>query len=337
MAGFGVMIGQGHTAVFRLPSSLVLLAFVLAAACGGASSTPAPRFLSIATGGTGGVYYPYGGAIARLVSEIPGVQATAEVTGASVDNLKLLQLGKVDLAFTLADTLAEAVAGTGPFKETGAVGSVRTLAVLYTNYTHVAVRKGSGITTIADLRGKTVSVGSPGSGTELIADRLLAAAGLDPRKDITRHALGAAESTGAMKDGKLDAFFWSGGVPTPAVQDLASTPGFALMLVGQADGLRSLQSTYGRDLYRLSMIPAGLYRGVDEEVPVVGVTNLLVGSSSLDDDIVGRILAVMFDRKSELVAAHPEAIHLALPSSRNPAAAPLHSGAEKFYRSRGLQ
>ena len=319
----------------RLLSVVVIHVFV--SACGGGSSAPPPRFLSIATGGTGGVYYPYGGAIARLVSAIPGVQATAEVTGASVDNLKLMQLGKVDLAFTLADTLAEAVAGTGPFKETGAVGSVRTIAVLYTNYTHVAVRKGSGMKSIGDLRGRTVSVGSPGSGTELIAERLLAAAGLDPRKDITRHALGAAESTGAMKDGKLDAFFWSGGVPTPAVQDLASTPGFSLMLVGQADGLRSLQSTYGRELYRLSVIPAGLYRGVDEELPVVGVTNLLVGSSSLDDEIVGQILAIMFDRKAELIAAHPEATHLALPSSPNPAAAPLHPGALKFYRSRGLQ
>jgi len=200
-----------------LPSFL-LLAFALcplpfALSCGG----PQPRFLSIATGGTGGVYYPYGGALARLISEkIPNTQATAEVTGASVDNLKLMQVGKVDLAFTLADTLAEAVKGTGPFKATGAVGSVRTLAVLYTNYTHIVVRQGSGIRSVGDLKGRAVSVGAPGSGTELLADRVLAAAGLDPRRDIGRYALSVSESTGAMKDGKLDALFWSGGVPTPA-------------------------------------------------------------------------------------------------------------------------
>jgi len=163
---------------------------MLAPACSGG---PATRFLSIGTGGTGGVYYPYGGALARLISEkIPNTQVTAEVTGASADNLKLLQLGKVDLAFTLADTLSEAVKGAGAFKETGAVGSARTIAVLYTNYTHVVARAGLGIRTVADLKGRTISVGSPGSGTELIADRVLAAAGLDPRKDITRHALGVA-------------------------------------------------------------------------------------------------------------------------------------------------
>ena len=128
------------------------------------SSSPPPRFLSIATGGSGGVYFPYGGALAKLISDkVPGVQATAEVTNASVDNLKLMQLGRVDLAFTLADTLAEAVRGRGPFKDTGAIGSIRTVAVLYTNYMHVVVRDGAGITRVADLRRKTVSVGSPSS------------------------------------------------------------------------------------------------------------------------------------------------------------------------------
>ena len=139
------------TSAFLLPFAFCLLPSALTSGCSG----PQPRFLSIATGGTGGVYYTYGGALARVISEkIPNTQVTAEATGASIDNLKLMQVGKVDLAFTLADTLAEAVNGRGPFKETGAVGSVRTLAVLYTNYTHVVTRANAGIRTIADLKGR---------------------------------------------------------------------------------------------------------------------------------------------------------------------------------------
>ena len=324
--------GNGHRFRFGL---IVLLgsALVLASALTAACSGPETRFLSLATGGTGGVYYPYGGALARLISEkIPNTQATAEVTGASVDNLKLLQVGKVDLAFTLADTLAEAVSGSGPFKDTGAVGSVRTLAVLYTNYTHVVARANVGIRTVGDLKGRTVSVGSPGSGTELVANRVLAAAGLDPRKDITRHALGVAESVGALKDGKVDAFFWSGGLPTASVQDLAATPGLSMTLLRHEGLLPLLQRDYGRELYSLAVIPAGTYRGVDADTGTVGVRNLLVASSALDDGLVQEIMRVLFENKDALVAAHPEARHLQKPTTFEGVPAPYHSGALAYYR-----
>jgi TRAP transporter TAXI family solute receptor len=317
--------GQKSSA-FLLASAFCLL--TAAFAC----STQETRFLSIGTGGTGGVYYPYGGALARLISEkIPGTQATAEVTGASVDNLKLMQIGKVDLAFTLADTLAEAVNGTGPFKATGAVGSVRTVAVLYTNFTHIVARQGSGIRTIADLRGKTVSVGAPGSGTELVANRVLAAAGIDPRKDITRHALGVSESAGALKDGKVDALFWSGGLPTAAIQDLAATPGLSIVLLGSDDLVPMLQRDFGNDLYSVAVIPSGIYRGIDRELGTVGVKNLLVASSQLSDDLVQQITRVLFESKDALVAAHPEARHLERPSTFDGVPAPYHSGALKYY------
>jgi len=310
---------------------------ILALACAAACTGGAPvRFLSIATGGTGGVYYPYGGALAELITgSMPGIQATAEVTGASVDNLKLMQRGRVDLAFTLADTLAEAVRGTGPFQETGAVGSARTLAVLYTNYTHVVVRAGSGLTRVADLRGRVVSVGSPGSGTELVADRVLAASGLDPRVDMTRHTLGVTESVGALKDGKLDAFFWSGGVPTPAIQDLAATPGIGIAFLPQEDLLPILQRDFGPRLYRAAVIPGGTYRGIDEATGVAGVTNVLVASSALDEDTAYAIVKLMFDRKNALVAAHPEARHLEVPGSEDTSPAPFHPGAIRYYREHG--
>lgn len=314
-----------------LTSNLIIVGTI---AC--ADRQASPRFLSVATGGTGGVYYPYGGALARLISEnIPDVQATAEVTGASVDNLKLMKVGKVDLAFTLADTLAEAVSGRGSFQDTGAIGGARTLAVLYTNYTHVVVRRGSAIKRVADLRGRVVSVGSPGSGTELIAIRILAAAGIDPRKDITRHALGVGESAGALKDGKVDAFFWSGGVPTPAVQDLAATPGLAITLLPQDDLLVFLQRDFGTRLYRLAVLPGRTYRGVDSGVATVGVTNVLVASSALDDALAYDIVKLMFEKKDALVAAHPEARHLAIPASQDASPAPFHPGAIRYYKERG--
>ncbi len=293
------------------------------------------RFLSIATGSTGGVYYPYGGAIARLLeTKLPNTTVTAEATGASVDNLKLMQIGKVDLALTLADTLAQAVAGSGPFKATGAIGSVRTLAPLYTNYTHVVVRQGSGIHAIADLKGRAVSVGAPGSGTELLADRVLVAAGLDPRADINRFSLPVTESATSLKDGKLDAFFWSGGLPTSAVQDLAATPGFAMALLPSHELLPMLQRDYGANLYALAAIPAGTYRGIEADLGTIGVQNLLVASSQLDDELVAQIVRIIFENKATLVAAHPEARHLEVPSSFDGGPAPYHAGAIRYYKER---
>ena len=315
--------------------SLALSLVLAAGGCTGGHPSSV-KYLSIGTGGTGGVYYPYGGTLARVISEkLSNVQATAEVTGGAVDNLKLLHLGKVDLAFTLADSLSEAVSGRGPFQETGAIGNLRTLAVLYTNFTHVVVRQGSGIKRVADLKGRVVSTGSPGSGTEVIADRILGEAGIDPRRGITRHSLGAAESAGAIKDGKLDAFFWSGGVPTPAVQELASTPGMSISLVPQDDLLLLLQRDFGNRLYRLALIPASAYRGLESDVPAVGVTNLLVASSALDEALVYDMVKLMFDEKNALVAGHPEATHLAVPASEDISPAPFHAGAIRYYKERG--
>src|SRR5687767_5776217 len=194
------------------------------------SGRPSAKFISIATGGTGGVYYPYGGGLAKILNEsLPGIRATAEVTAASVDNLKLIRDGKADIAFTLADTLADAVAGRGSFA--GAPSPAATIAVLYSNYTHLVTLTSSGIARVTDLKGKVVSTGSPGSGTEVIAFRVLRAAGLDPDRDVRRQGLGASESADALKDGKVDAFFWSGGLPTAALQDLSHTSGISIRLL----------------------------------------------------------------------------------------------------------
>lgn len=313
---------------FRILYSVFCILSVAACSTGDAS------FLSVATGGTGGVYYPYGGGLAKLISEkIPGVQATAEVTGASVDNLKLLQQGRADLAFTLADTLAEAVKGSGPFAQSGVV-PVQTIAILYQNFTHVIVLEDSGIRSIAELRGRSVSVGSPGSGTELIATRVLEAAGLDAHRDIRRQALGAAESVNALKDGKLDGFFWSGGLPTPAVQDLASTQGIRIRLLPNAEFAAALSAKYGAGLYGEAMVPARTYRGVIEPVPVITVGNLLVAPASMREALAHDITKLMFDEQRALVAIHPEARHLAPATGPADSPAPFHPGAIRYYRAR---
>lgn len=324
---------QSGGTLTRRSLAIAVVAALILVGCGGSGSQV--RFLSIATGQTGGVYYPYGGALARiLTARLKDTQVTAEVTGASVDNLKLMHQGRADLAFTLADTLLEAVAGTGPFADVGKVDALA-VAVLYTNYTHLVARKGSGINRVSDLKGRVVSTGAPGSGTEIIAQRLLIAAGIDPRQGITRHALGPSESAGALKDGKVDAFFWSGGLPTAAIQDLAATPGLSITLVSQADLLPALQQRYGADLYRIVTMPGGSYRGTADPVEVIGVTNVLVASGRLSADLVAEITAALFASKDELVAAHPEARHLAPATGPNTAPVPFHEGSLRFYEARG--
>jgi TRAP transporter TAXI family solute receptor len=310
---------------------LLLTTIALAACSSGNRETP--RFISIATGGTGGVYYPYGGGIAKILNEnLPSVRATAEVTAASVDNLKLIRDGRADIAFTLADTLADAVAGRGPFE--GRPVPAASLAVLYSNYTHLVSTTGMGIEKIADLRGKTVSTGSPGSGTEIIAIRLLRAAGLDPDRDVARQGLSVSESAGALKDGKIAAFFWSGGLPTAAVQDLAHSPGTSLALVPTAEFLPALQKEFG-DLYSRLEIPPGAYRGVDRSVPVVGVANVLVVNRSMPADLAYDITRLLFDKKPELAAIHPEAAHLSREVASKGSPAEYHEGALRYYKQSG--
>jgi uncharacterized protein len=315
-----------------LASALALLVWV--GGCG-QSGRADSRFISIATGGTGGVYYPYGGALAKLLNEhVPGVRASAEVTAASVDNLKLIRDKKADIAFTLADTLADAVAARGAFAG-GPPVPVASLAVLYDNYTQVVALKESGLRSIGDLRGKVISTGSPGSGTEIIASRLLRAAGLDPDRDVQRQGLGVSESADALKDGKIAAFFWSGGLPTAAVQDLAHTPGVHVGLLPSAGLLPALQQEFGT-LYFPLEIPASAYPGVDTAVPVVGVANILVVNREMPDQLAYDITRVLFEQQAALAAIHPEARNLSLGRASKGSPAPFHPGALRYFGVRSL-
>jgi TRAP transporter TAXI family solute receptor len=319
-------------AALQKASLCLALGFAACGPEGASSSAPKVTRLSIATGGTGGVYYVYGGALARVISEsVPGVEATAEVTSASIDNLKFLRDSKADIAFTLADTLKDASAGEGAFA--GRALELRALAVLYTNVTHVVTREGSGIRQLADLKGRVVSMGSAGSGTETIADRTLAAAGLDPSKDVRRENLSAQASADALKDSKVDAFFWSGGLPTAAVLDLALSA--KVLILDTASVLPALQAKYGDALYRPLSIPSLTYGSIATEVRTFGVSNVLVVPASFDAQRAYLIVKAMFDRKDALVSAHAEARNLKMPDAITGSPVPFHEGALKYYAEQG--
>jgi TRAP transporter TAXI family solute receptor len=313
---------------------VVIAMALVGAACGGPGEGGGTRRLSIATGGTGGVYYPYGGGIAKVLTEhLPNVEATAEVTAASVDNLKFLKQGTSDVAFSTADTAADGVAGRDLFEDYGPV-AVRTLAVLYTNAMHLVTVEGSGITKLADLRGKVVSVGAPGGGTAMFAERILAAAGLDPRRDVTSQGLGVAQSVDALKDGKLDAFFWGGGIPTAAILDLVNTIGLRPKILPLDDVLPALRQRYGESLYYPYVIPRGAYN-LEQDVQAVAVTNVLVVSDTMPESLAYDITRVIFEQQPVLATIHPQAKELTLASAVDGSPIPFHPGAIRYYRERG--
>jgi uncharacterized protein len=294
------------------------------------------KAIAIGTGGTGGVYYPLGGGLANVLSKnLPGVQATAEVTGGSVDNLKLLGSGQSELGFSMADAALDALNGEDKFKS-GKI-PVRTLMVLYPNRMHVVTIDGTGIEKMSDLKGKRVSTGSPGSATEVMAFRVIEAAGLDKDKDMRRERLGVAESVNAIKDRKIDAFFWVGGLPTAAVTDLGATPGVKIKLIDHADVVGKMNAKYG-SLYAASVIPAKTYPGQDQDNPIAVVWNILVTNDKLPDDLAYTIVKTIFDKKADLVAVHREADAIDYKSqAKDNSPVPWHPGALKYFGEHGVK
>jgi TRAP transporter TAXI family solute receptor len=296
----------------------------------------AAQTLSIATGGTGGVYYPMGGGIAAALSKhVPGMQATAEVTGGSVDNLKLIASGKPYIALAMADASQDAYRGEDKFK--GNKVPLKTLMVLYPNRMHVVTVEGRGISKMADLKGKRVSTGSPGSATEVMAFRLIEAAGLDKDKDMKRERLGVAESVNAMKDGKIDALFWVGGLPTAAVSDLANTPGTKIKLIDHADAVAAMNKKYG-NLYIEDTIPKTVYKGMDADNKQATVMNILVAHENMDDKTAYNIVKTIFDKRDELIAVHKESENFKLENQKASATPiPFHPGAAKYFAEKGVK
>src|SRR6267143_309688 len=291
--------------------------------------------ISIATGGTGGVYYPLGGGMAAVLSKyVPGIQATAEVTGGSVANLQLIGTGKPYLGMTMADATLDAYKGEDNF--TGKPVPVRTLMVMYPNRMHVVSIEGSGVARMADLKGKRVSTGSGGSATEVMAFRVIEAAGLDKDKDLRRERLGVAESVSAIKDRKIDAFFWVGGIPTAAVTDLAATPGMKMKLIDHGNLAEKMNAKYGK-LYTSSKIKAGAYPGYDKDNSIAEVWNLIVTGDKMSNDDAYAIVKTLVEKKADIVAVHKEAESFSLDNQvqeRSPI--PFHPGALKYFMEKGV-
>ena len=292
------------------------------------------KAISIGTGGTGGVYYPLGGAIANALSKyLPGVQATAEVTGASVDNLKLIGSGQSEVGFTMADTALEALNGVDKFK--GRKVDARTLLVLYPNRMHVVTTEGTGIQKITDLKGKRVSTGSPGSATEIMATRALDVVGLDRDRDMHRERLGVAESVNALTDRRLDAFFWVGGIPTAAISRLATTAGVKMKLIDHADIVDRMNEKFGK-LYGKGRIKGGTYPGYRTDCDVAEVWNLIVTGNRMSDEEAYAIAKTLIEKKDDIVKVHKEAESFSLDNQmqdRSPV--PFHPGALKYFKEKG--
>ena len=311
---------------------LKVIAFLLSLICASVNA----QNISIATGGTGGVYYPMGGGLASVLSsKVPGMSATAEVTGGSVDNLKLIGTGKPYVGFAMADAAKDATSGIDKFKDKPI--EVRNLLILYPNLMHVATVESTGIKTMADLKGKRISTGAPGSATEVMAFRLLEAAGLDPNKDVKRERLSVAESVNAVKDRKIDAFFWVGGLPTAAVTDLANSPGMKIVMIDTAAEVPSMNKKYG-NLYFPSVITKQTYSGMAKDNNVAAVANLLVVNANMPDAEAYKIVKAIFDNQLELVRSHAEYRNVKLEAQKtNATPVPYHPGALKYFKEKGIK
>ena len=293
--------------------------------------------LSIATGGTGGVYYPLGGGMAAVLSKyVQGMQATAEVTGGSVANLQLIGTGKPYLAMTMVDAGLDAYKGQDKF--TGKPVPVRTLMVMYPNRMHVVSIDGTGVTKMSDLKGKRVSTGSGGSATEVMGFRVIEAAGLDKDKDMKRERLGVAESVNALKDRKIDAFFWVGGLPTAAVTDLANSPGVKIKMIDHADLVAKMNKKYG-NLYVEDRIPKDTYKGMEADNKQATVMNLLVAHQNMDEKTAYNIVKAVFEHRDELIRVHKEAENFKLENQKTAAAGgiPWHPGALRYFKEKGVK
>lgn len=305
---------------------IVLLAVAALGACGGGEGRT--EFLSLGTAGTGGIYYPLGGAIASRLSVADSArQYTAEVSGGSVENVNRVAQGQMDLAMAIAVTMYQAYNGEGDFERP--VGGLRAVAPLYANLTHILVPASAPIETVADFEGRRISVGAAGSGTEQLARHVLEAYGLT-YDDIDPRFLSFAESSAALRDGAIDGAIISVGYPAAAVLE-ASTTGDIRLLPVEGEVLQGILEEH--PYYNDGEIPAGAYPGVDEPVTTLAVMNWVFALESLDGEIVRTLLNIFENDRVSLEQVHDMARQIDLDRlSRAPI--PLHPAAEQWLTER---
>lgn len=310
-----------------------ILVIGLLAGCGGSQKAteqkaPAKKFINIATGGTAGVYYPLGGAIAEILNKnIPGMNATAQTTGASVANINMLKDGKVELALVQNDTTYYAFNGTEMFKDKQVPG-VRGVSTLYNETIQIIVMENSPIKTIDDLKGKKIAVGSIGSGTEANARQILEVYGIT-YNDLKPQYLSFGEAANGLKDGNVDAAFVTAGYPTAAIQDIAFQNKVRLISF-EADKADALIKKY--PFYAKQTVKANTYPGQTADTPTVAVKAMLVVPEKLDADTVYQITKAIYTNTDRLKAAHKLGEGIAKETAAEGMPIPLHPGAEKFFK-----
>lgn len=291
---------------------------------GGSDCTASAGQITIATGNSTGVYYALGGGLAQVITTNTDLKATAAETGASVQNIQQLVDKKYDIAFSLADTAADAVSGKGAFE--GKPADVKALARIYSNYTQVVVSKKSGITKVEDFKGKRISTGSPKSGTEVIANRLIQAAGLDPAKDVSTQRLDLTKTVDGMKDGSIDGLVWSGGLPTGGITDLMTAMKDDVQFIDITPLLPKLKEI--NPVYAADTIPAKTY-GTAADAKTVVVPNVLLVRSDMSDNNACALTKLLFDKKADLVKVHTAAEGLQTKVAKATEPVQLHPGSKK--------
>lgn len=308
--------------------------FALLAAATLAISTAAqaaPVFINILTGGTSGVYYPIGVGLSQIYSDgIPGSKTSVQATKASVENLNLLQAGRGELALALGDSVADAKNGVEDAGFKAPLTKLRAIGGAYPNYIQIVASKESGIKTLADLKGKTISVGAPKSGTELNARAIFKAAGLTYEDMGKVQYLPFAESVELIKNRQLDATLQSSGLGMAAIRDLSSVMPLNYIAIPT-----EVVAKIGNPAYQSAMIPANTYDGQTEAVPTVAITNILVTRADVSDEVAYEMTRLLFDNLTRLGNSHSAAKDIKLESAAKNLPIALHPGAERYYKEKG--
>ncbi|KRB66355.1 TAXI family TRAP transporter solute-binding subunit [Noviherbaspirillum sp. Root189] len=312
-----------------LRRAIALAGFALVAA---APVQAQQQFVNVLTGGTSGVYYPMGVALSQIYGKaMPNAKVSVQATKASAENLNLLQAGRGEIAFTLGDSLSDAWNGNEEAGFKSPLKKLRTVAGIYPNYIQIVASADSGIKTLADLKGKRVSVGAPKSGTELNARAIFKAAGLSYKDFAKVEYLPFGESVELMKNRQLDVTLQSAGLGVSALRDLATAVKIVVIPV-PADVVAKV----GDAAYQSSVVPAKTYEGQNTDVPTAAVQNFLVTHEGVPADVVYAMTKSMFENLDTLLAAHAAAKSIKKETASKGSPVPLHPGAEKYYREAGL-
>ena len=297
-----------------------------------AAMAHAQEFVTVLTGGTSGVYYPMGVALSQIYGKaMPGAKTSAQVTKASVENLNLLQAGRGEIAFTLGDSLSDAWKGDEEAGFKTPLKKLRTIAAIYPNYIQIVANADSGIKTLADLKGKRIAVGAPKSGTELNARAIFKGAGMSYKDFSKVEYLPFGESVELMKNRQLDATLISAGLGVAAIRDLATSVKITIVSV-PADVVARI----GEAAYQAGTVPANTYSGQAEAVATVAIQNFLVSHEGVSTDAAYKMTKAIFDNLPDLQAAHAAAKAITKENAAKAPPAPLHPGAEKYYKEVGL-